>query len=63
MKTKQKKSLSKTNMNTVPLPPYSPGLAPCDFVLFSKGNIHMKGHRLDTVEDIRQKTLEGLDNF
>lgn len=55
--------LTKNNMAAVPHPPYSPDLAPCDFALFPKIKIHMKGHRFDTVEDIQKKTQEVLDSL
>jgi hypothetical protein len=43
--------------------PYSPDLAPCDFSLFPKMKIKLKGRRLDTVEEIQaesQKVLKTL---
>jgi hypothetical protein len=32
-------------------PPYSPDLAPCDFFLFPKIKLKLKGRRFDTVEE------------
>ena len=35
-----------------PHPPYSPDLAPCDFFLFPKMKLKLKGRRFDTIEEI-----------
>jgi hypothetical protein len=45
-----------TNDNTViiPHPPYSPGSAPCDFALFSKFKMKLKGRRFETVSNIQR---------
>jgi hypothetical protein len=40
-------------MVIVPHPPYSPDLAPCDFVLFPKLRMKLKGRHLETVSDIQ----------
>jgi transposase len=45
--------LTKNKMAVVPHPPYSPDLAPCDFFLFPKMKIKLKGRRFDTVEEIQ----------
>jgi hypothetical protein len=42
-------------------PPYSPDLAPCDFFLFPKMKLKLKGHRFDTIEKIQAKLLGVLD--
>jgi len=36
--------MAKKNIPVLPHPPYSPDLAPCDFYLFSKLKIKLKGH-------------------
>ena len=41
--------LAKNNMTVIPHPPYSPDLAPCDFFLFPKLKLQMKGRRFDTI--------------
>jgi histone-lysine N-methyltransferase SETMAR len=41
--------LINNNMVIVPHPPYSPNLAPCDFALFPKLKMKMKGRRFETV--------------
>ena len=39
-----------------PHPPYSPDLAPCDFWLFPKVKITMKGKRFESIQDIEVAT-------
>jgi hypothetical protein len=46
------KCLTKNNMSVVPHPPYSPDLAPCNFSLFPRWKIKLKGRRFDTTEAI-----------
>ena len=41
--------LTKLGIQTVPHPPYSPGLAPCDFCLFPK----LSGYRYETFKDMK----------
>jgi hypothetical protein len=38
---------------TCPHPPYSPDLAPCDFFLFPKMKLKLKGRRFDWLEEIQ----------
>ena len=38
------------SIKTVPQPPYSPDLAPCDFCLFPK----LRGCRYETIEEIKE---------
>ena len=42
--------LTKMGIKTVPHPPYSPDLAPCDFWLFPK----LRGCRYETIEEIKE---------
>jgi hypothetical protein len=42
-------------MVIVPHPPYSPDLAPCDFALFPKLKMKLKGH-FETVSDIQRES-------
>jgi len=44
----------------VPQPPYSSDLAPCDFWLFPKLKRPLRGHRFDTIEEIRTESLRAL---
>jgi hypothetical protein len=40
------------NMVIIPHPPYSLDLAPCDFTLFPKLKMELKGQHFETVSDI-----------
>ena len=42
-------------------PPYSPDLAHCDFFLFPKTKLRLKGRRFDTTEEIHAETQEVID--
>jgi histone-lysine N-methyltransferase SETMAR len=44
--------LAKKNILTLPHPPYSPDLAPCDVYLFPKFKSKLKDHHFGTVENI-----------
>ncbi|PNF25826.1 hypothetical protein B7P43_G11746 [Cryptotermes secundus] len=55
--------LAKNKMAVVPHPPYSPDLAPCDFFLFPKMKIKLKGRRFDTVEEIQVETQTVLNTL
>ena len=46
--------LTKTGIKTVPQPPYSPDLAPCDFWLFPKLKEKLKGCRHETIEEMKE---------
>ena len=48
--------LAKNNMTVIPHPPYSPDLAPCNFFLFPKLKLQMKGRRFDTIEEIQEES-------
>jgi hypothetical protein len=41
-------------------PPYSPHLAPCDFFLFPKMKLKLKGRRFDRVEKIQRESQNVL---
>lgn len=45
--------LTQTRTIVAPHPPYSPDLAPCDFFLFPKMKMRLKGRRFNTVEEIQ----------
>jgi hypothetical protein len=47
--------LSFNNDTTFPHSPYSPDLAPCDFFLFPKMRLLLKGRRFDGLEHIQRK--------
>jgi hypothetical protein len=48
----------------IPHPPYSQGLAaPCDFALFPKLKIKLKGRHFETVSDIQRELQAVLDSL
>ena len=46
-------------IKTVPHPPYSPDLAPCDFWLFSK----LRGCRYETTEEMEEAVTKVIDTL
>jgi hypothetical protein len=48
---------------TVPHPPCSPNLAPCDFALFPKLKMKLKGRRFEAVSDIQRESQAVLDSI
>jgi len=46
--------LVKKNIPILPHPPYSPDLDPCDFYLFPKLKLELKGHNFGTMENIQK---------
>jgi hypothetical protein len=50
--------LADTKITVCPHPSYSPDLAPCDFWLFPKIKLTMKGSRFDTIPEIEAATKE-----
>ncbi|UYV62143.1 hypothetical protein LAZ67_1007985 [Cordylochernes scorpioides] len=52
--------LAKNNTLMMPQPPYSPDLAPCDFLLFPKLKRPMKGRRYATLDEIKTASKEEL---
>jgi hypothetical protein len=55
--------LVKHKMATIPHPPQSPDLAPCDFFLFPKMKLKLKGRRFDTIEEIQAESQKVLDTL
>jgi hypothetical protein len=53
--------LVKNKMGVNPHQPYSPDLAPCDFFLFPKTKLKLKGRRFATTEDIQAESQRFLD--
>jgi hypothetical protein len=49
--------LAKQETIVMPQSPYSPYLAPGDFFLFPKLKSTLKGHRFQTVEEIKENSL------
>ena len=52
--------LAKYQITQVTQPPYSPDLAPCDFWLFPKLKVPLKGKRLQTVDEIQANMMGQL---
>jgi hypothetical protein len=50
-------------MAIIPNPPFSPDLAPGDFLLFPKIKFKLKGRRFDTIEVIQAESQRVLDNL
>ena len=46
-------------IKTVPQPPNSPDLAPCDFLLFPK----LRGCRYETIEEMKEAVTKVIDMF
>ena len=46
-------------IKTVPQPPYSPDLVPCDFWLFPK----LRGSRYETTEEIKEAVTKVIDTL
>ena len=46
-------------IKTVPQPPYSPDLAPCDFWLFLK----LRGCPYDTIEEMKEAVTKVIDTL
>ena len=46
-------------IKTVPHPPYSPDLAPCDFCLFPK----LTGYRYETIEEMKEAVMKVIDTL
>ena len=51
--------LTKLGIKTVPHPPYSPDLAPCDFWLFPK----LRGCRYETIEEMKEAVTKVIDTL
>jgi hypothetical protein len=48
-------------MAVIPHPPYYPDLAPCDFFVFPKIKLKLKGRQFDTIEEIQVESQRVLD--
>jgi transposase len=55
--------LASMNTTVIPHPPYSPDLAPCDFLLFTKMKLKLKGRRFDSVEEIQTESQDVLNTL
>ena len=50
-------------IKTVPYPPYSPELTPCDFWLFPKLKEKLRGCRYETIEEIKEAVTKVIDTL
>ena len=50
---------AKMGIKTVPHPPYSPDLAPCDLWLFPK----LRGRRYETIEEMKEALVKIIDTL
>jgi hypothetical protein len=48
-------------MAVIPHPSYCPDLAPCDFFLFPKTKLKLKGRRVDAIDEIQAESQRVLD--
>ena len=46
-------------IKTVPHPPYSPDIAPCDFCFFPK----LRGCRYETIEEMKEAVMKVIDTL
>ena len=53
--------LTKMVIKTVPHPPYSPDLAPCDFCLFPKLKEKLRGCRYETIEEMKEAVMKVIN--
>ena len=55
--------LKNMGIKTVPHPPYSPDLAPCDFWLFPKLKEKLTGCRYETIEETKEAVTKVIDTL
>ena len=55
--------LTKMAIKTVPPPPFSPDLAPCDFWLFPKLKEKLRGCRYETTEEMKEAVIKVTDTL
>ena len=55
--------LTKMGIKTVPHPPYSSDLAPCDFCLFLKLKEKLRGCRYETIEETKEAVTKVIDTL
>ena len=48
-------------IKTVPYPPYSPDLAPCDFWLFPKLKEKLRSCRYERIEEMKEAVTKAID--
>lgn len=52
--------LTKHNVHVIPQAPYSPDMAPCDFFLFPKLKLPLRGKHFETIEAIKENSKREL---
>ena len=50
-------------IKTIPQPPYSPDLTPCDFWLFPKLKEKLRGCRYETIEEMKEAVTQVIDTL
>jgi transposase len=55
--------LTKNNVTTVPHPAYSPDLAHCDFYVFPKMKLRLKGRRFASIEEVQAESQQILNTL
>ena len=55
--------LAKTSTVIIPLPPYSPNMAPCDFFWVPKIKRTLKGRRLSSIDKIKKRLAERAASY
>ena len=55
--------VTEKGIKTVPHPPCSPDLGPCDFWMFPTLKEKLRDRRFDDVEEIKEAVTEALDTF
>ena len=55
--------LTEMGIKTVPHPPYSPDMSPCDFWMFPRLKEKLRGRRFEDVEEMKEAVTEALDTF
>ena len=55
--------LTKMGIKTIPQPPYSPDLVPCDFWLFPKLKEKLRGCRYETIEEMKEAVTKVIDTL
>jgi histone-lysine N-methyltransferase SETMAR len=63
MSVKTAEFVTNSDMVIFPHPPYSPDLGPCEFALFPKLKMKLKGQRFETVCDIQRESKAALDSM
>ena len=51
------------SIKTIPHPPYSPDLAPCDFWLFPELKEKLRGCRYETIEEMKETVTKVIDTL